>query len=191
MMHYLKYSATVLIIILTTVQLSAQTNEHHEAGKEEHSLKGSNRFTLGIGHTHVAQGVKEGDKKWLALASWSINYDYWISNKWAVGLQSDIILESFLVEDNGEELIERETPISLVPVAIFKPGKRLSLIGGIGIEFAKSENLTLTRLGLEYGWHLPKNVEVGAAIVWDNKWNYYNSWGLSFTVSKIWPKKHH
>jgi hypothetical protein len=47
----------------------------------------------------------------------------------------------------------------------------------------------MTRLGMEYGFHLPKNWEIGASVVWDGKWKYYNSWGLAFTISKIWPKK--
>jgi hypothetical protein len=33
---------------------------------------------------------------------------------------------------------------------------------------------------------MPKQYEVGIALVWDNKWNYYNSWGVAFTVGKLW-----
>ncbi|ARV10582.1 hypothetical protein BTO05_13405 [Winogradskyella sp. PC-19] len=47
----------------------------------------------------------------------------------------------------------------------------------------------MTRLGAEYGFHLPGNWEIGAALVWDAKWNYYNSWGLALTVSKNMAKK--
>lgn len=56
-------------------------------------------------------------------------------------------------------------------------------------QFSKGHNIMLTRLGTEYGWHLPKNREVGAALLRDGKWNYHNSIGLAFTVSKICPKK--
>jgi hypothetical protein len=105
-------------------------------------------------------------------------------------LQNDLVLETFFVEDKDKEVIERSFPWSMVPVAIFKPGKRFSMLGGVGVEFAAEKSLMLTRLGVEYGFHLPKNWEVGAAVVWDNKWNYYNSWGIAITVSKLWPKKH-
>lgn len=156
---------------------------------EHHEQKGAHRLTLGLGHTHVSEGKIDGDTKWLALASWSFNYDYWLSNKWAIGLQNDLVLESFKIEHGSQEILERSYPLAIVPVALYKPGKRLSIIGGVGTEFAHQKNLMLTRIGFEYGWHLPSNWEVGGALVWDSKWNYYNSWGLGFTFSKIWKKK--
>lgn len=165
-------------------------NEHSEGQEEHHGMKGSHRLTLGLGHTHISEGKVDGKTQWLVAGSWSVNYDYWLSNKWAAGLQTDLILEDFIIENHEEEFIERNRPLAVVPVAMFKPGKHFSFIGGVGIEFAKGNNLTLTRLGIEYGAHIPKNWEIGVAVVWDNKWNYYNSWGMAFTISKIWPKKH-
>lgn len=119
------------------------------------------------------------------MASWTLNYDYWISNKWAIGLQNDIIVESFKVEENDNEIIERNYPVSIVPVFMFKPTKILSIIGGVGEEFSSGHSLTLTRLGLELGFHVPGNWEVGGALVWDAKWDHYNSWGIAFTFSKL------
>ena len=37
------------------------------------------------------------------MPSWSLNFDYWISNKWAIGVQNDLILESFIIEDHEGE----------------------------------------------------------------------------------------
>ena len=182
-------------MLCTGLLVSQSTNAQHKTGVQdsgEHALKGTSRLTLGLGHTHVSEGKKEGKTKWLALASWSLNYDYWLSNKWAIGLQNDIVLESFIIENHESELIERSYPLSVVPVAMYKAGKHVSIIGGVGAEFSKGHTLTLTRLGMEYGVHLHNNWEIGAALVWDGKWKYYNSWGLAFTVSKLWPpKKHH
>ncbi|MGB4772035.1 MAG: hypothetical protein WBP58_11270 [Chitinophagaceae bacterium] len=168
----------------------AQESEHAKPGAEhEHSMKGASRLTLGLGHTHISEGVIDGKTRWLVAGSWSLNYDYWISNKFAIGIQNDLVMETFIIEDKEKESIERSYPWSIVPVAIYKPGKRFSMLGGVGYEVAAGKSLALTRLGIEYGFHLPKNWEVGAALVWDNKWNYYNSWGLAFTFSKIWPNK--
>jgi len=75
-----------------------------------------------------------------------------------------------------------------VPVLLFKPGKRLILITGVDAELAKESTLMMTRLGAEYGFHLPGNWEIGAALVSDNKWYYYNSWGLAITISKLFNK---
>lgn len=178
-----------LLVILSAGTAKAQHETH--AAAEHHGMKGASRLTLGLGHTHVSQGVIDGETKWIVLPSWSLNYDYWVSNKWAVGLQTDLITETFVIESNDGKEFERSKPVSLVPSVMFKPGKHFSFILGVGGEFAKEHDFTLTRLGVEYGWHLPKNWELGAALVWDNKWNYYNSWGLAFTISKIWPRRHH
>lgn len=167
--------------------LFCQEPEHE---KEEESLKGNHRLTLGLGHTHLSQGKNiEGKTVWLSEPSWSLNYDYWISNKWAIGLQTDLVIEKFIVENEDGEDLEREKPFAVVPVGIFKPFKHFSFIGGAGIEFERSENLGLTRLGVEYGAELPKRWEAGIAVMWDNKWGYYNSWVLEFTFSKIFQKK--
>lgn len=152
------------------------------------SLKGSHRLTLGLGHTHLSQGEIEGRTEWLPIASWTLNYDYWLSNKWAIGLQNDLILETFIVKHDGDKELERKNPWAMVPVGMYKFGKHWTAIGGVGAEFSEGHTLALTRLGFEYGWHLPNHFEAGLAAVWDNKWGYYNSWGLAFTFSKLWPK---
>ena len=175
-----------LVLLLSALISYSQEEGHHGT----HSSQGSHRLTFGIGHTHLSEGKIDGKTEWLAVPSFTLNYDYWLSNAWAVGLQNDIILESFKIEHGGAELLERSYPLAVVPVGIYKPGKHWSFIGGVGAEIAHEKTLTLTRLGVEYGWHLPGNWEVGGALVWDNKWNYYNSWGLSLTISKIWNKKH-
>jgi len=179
----------LLFYFLLWLTSSVSCLSQEVAMDDHHGLQGTHRLTVGLGHTHISEGKVDGDTKWLALASWSFNYDYWLSNKWAIGLQNDLVLESFKIEHGNQEILERSYPWAIVPVAIYKPGKHLSLIGGVGTEIAKGHNITLTRLGIEYGWHLPGNWEVGGALVWDNKWNYYNSWGLGFTFSKIWKKK--
>lgn len=148
-----------------------------------HGLKGTHRITLGLGHTHISQGSVDGETEWLATASWSLNYDYWLANRWAIGLQNDLILEQFVIEHGQDEQLERKYPFSTVPVVLFKPVPLLALIGGAGVEYASGEAIGLTRLGAEVGWHVGRHWEVGGAVVWDNKWGYYNSWGIAFTVS--------
>jgi hypothetical protein len=186
-----KIRLTVIICSIMSVTM-AQEDDIDKASPVNHGMKGSNRLSLGLGHTTISQGQVDGKTQWLATASWSLNYDYWLADKWAIGLQNDIILESFKIQDRFEETIERSYPVSVIPIVIYKPGVHFSLIGGLGAEFSEGHTLTVTRVGMEYGFHLPKHWEVGAALVWDNKWNYYNSWGIAFTASKIWPsnKKH-
>ncbi len=188
-MSYCKKIILHLLLLMLSYATFAQ--QEQLVTESHHGMKGSHRLTLGLGHTQVSEGKVDGKTKWLSIASWSFNYDYWLSEKWAIGLQNDLLLETFIIENHEQEFIERSYPLAMVPVAIFKPGKHWSFIGGVGAEFSKGHTLTMTRLGAEYGFHLPKNWEVGAAVVWDGKWNYYNSWGIAFTCSKIWPAKQH
>ena len=172
--------------------ISYYASKAQQASDTSHPLpaqKGSHRLTLGLGHTHLSQGEIEGRTEWLPIASWTLNYDYWLSNKWAIGLQNDLIMETFIVKHDDDQELERKNPWAMVPVAMYKFGKHLTAIGGVGAEFSQGHTLALTRIGFEYGWHLPNHFEAGLAAVWDNKWGYYNSWGLAFTFSKIWPRR--
>lgn len=185
-MKKIKLILSGILMILSTALMAQNTEEHVKY--TNHGMKGANRLTLGLGHTQVSHGEINGDTKWLSITSWSLNYDYWFSNKWAIGLQNDLLVESFTIEDHEGEDIERSYPLAVVPVALFKPGKHFTFIAGVGAEFSEGHNLAMTRLGAEYGSHISKNWEGGVAVVWDGKWNNYNSWGIAFTVSKIWAK---
>lgn len=188
-MRFYQYQ-TILIgiyILLLSANLFAQQTDVNNASPT-HGMKGTHRLTIGLGHTQLSKGQIEGRTQWVPLASWSLNYDYWLSNKWAIGLQNDWILETFVVLHGNNEELERVNPLVMVPVAMYKFAPRWNAIGGVGVEYSHGHTLALTRIGLEYGWHLPNNMEAGLAFVWDNRWNYYNAWGLAFTFSKLWPK---
>lgn len=187
----MKAKLILIALLLFLSQPLFSQKENAPAINEHHGMKGSHRLTFGLGHTHISEGEVDGKTEWLATPSFALNYDFWLSNKWAIGLQNDLILESFIIESHDEELIERSYPLATVPVLMFKPGKHLSIIAGVGAEFSKGHTLTMTRLGIEYGWHIPNDFEFGFALVWDGKWNYYNSWGLAITISKIWPRNEH
>ena len=162
----------------------------HAQQQEAVGAKGNHRVTLGLGHSFMSKGRNnEGKTVWLPVPSWSLNYDYWISNRWALGLQTDLVTETFEVEESDGQSLERERPVALVLAAIFKPGRHFSFIAGGGIEFEHERNLGLSRLGIEYGLELPKQWEAGVALIWDNKWNYYNSWAIEFTFAKLFRKK--
>ncbi|MCU0635864.1 MAG: hypothetical protein MUE41_13400 [Gemmatimonadaceae bacterium] len=155
-----------------------------------HALAGTTRLTLALGHMSLSQGVIDGDRRWLSVPSWALNVDRWIGERWAIALQGDLVIESYRVEHGDRELLERAYPVSLVPALLWKParGTRWTLVGGVGAEYASGHTLALTRLGIEYGVHLGDRHEVGILGVWDNKWNYYNSIAIGFTVARLWSR---
>jgi len=175
------FSFTVLLIITASAQESDKN--------EEASQKGTHRLSLVLGHSHLSDGIQENGKKgWKTVPSTGIDYDYWISNHWAVGLQTDIVIENFEVEDHDQVVIERSKPLSTVAVAIFKPKEHVSFIAGMGGEFAKEENFALTRLGIETGWEMKNHWEFGISLLYDIKWGAYDTWVFGFGISKLLRK---
>lgn len=184
-----KILLSVIIIFLFTINGISQETQKDET-KEESNMKGSHRLSLLIGHSHLSQGVMDNGKKgWKVIPSWGLDYDYWISNHWAVGVQNDMMIESFEVEDHEKNVIERTRPFSSVASVIFKPKKHLGFVFGMGGEFASEENFALTRLGIESGWEMKNNWEFGVTLSYDIKWNGYNSWVVAMGVSKIFRKR--
>lgn len=178
---------TFLLLVFCNVFCNAQETE-----KAEEGAKGNHRITIGLNHANVSQGVKDSGYEWLSLPAWSLDYDYWLSDKWAIGLHTDIIVESFEVKANlssEDETISRTSPIAPAAVGIFKATKHSSFLLGVGAEFAKEDNLFLNRAGYEWGTEIGKNWELGISLCYDFRWNAYDSYMIGIGVSKIFKKR--
>ena len=142
-----------------------------------------------IGHAHIYQGDHIEGKDWLVVPMVSLNYNYWINEKWGIGLHTDFILETYEVIKEtvkGEtETLERELPIAPALMAAFKPGKHFTYMLGVGEEFAKEDDLFLVRAEVEYTIELPKTFEFGAALGYDIRFDAYDSWVMAVGVSKL------
>jgi hypothetical protein len=155
--------------------------------KQSESKEDAHRLSLGLGHTQLSGTFSDDGVQSIPLASWSLDYDYGLSLHWGVGLQLEWLLQSFVIEGkDGAADIERAYPLSIVPAGLYHLDEHWTLIGGVGGEVSEGEFLALTRLGIEWGWEVSPQWEFGAALVWDDKWNYYNSYGIAFTVSRLW-----
>jgi len=151
------------------------------------------RLTGVIGHALQPTALENGQKKWLALASWGLDYDYKLSRKWAIGLHSDIILQNFNIEEEGavggdkSKVLQRKTPLALCAVAIYKPTKHLSTVVGLGEEFSfnKGKSLFIARLGLEYGYEIMEKYELGFSVNYDVKVDAYSTIVLGLGVSRF------
>lgn len=154
-------------------------------GQEEATSKRS-RIMLGMGHMHVSQGVDaSGDRQFLILPMWVLDYDYSLSKKWAIGLHNDFTTENFKVEGHGgTSEIERNRPIASMVSLSFKPGKHAVYTIGAGGEFSPSGNYTMFRLGIEYGFEIGDDWELAPGIVGDWKVNAYDSFSIALAVGK-------
>ena len=179
-----------VIVALVFIMITASAQEVEKKETTEEVLKGTHRLSLVLGHSHLSTGIQENGKKgWKAIPSWGLDYDYWLSNHWAIGLQTDMMVETFEVEDEDNTVIERTRPIALVAAAIFKPKEHVAFTAGMGGEFASEGNYALTRLGIESGWEIKNNWEFGISLLYDIKWNAYNTLVFGFGISKLLRKR--
>jgi hypothetical protein len=174
----------IFLTIGTSQLLKAQENDH--ADFHPHHMLG-----IVLSHTQISQGIQaNGDRKWLALPSIGINYNYKFSPKWAIGLHNDIVTEDYAVEEHlrsggGNKVLERAFPVASAVVASFKPGKHFSYMLGTGGEFAHTGSFFLVRVGIEYGYHITDKWELNANLVNDIKINAYNSFAYGIGITKV------
>lgn len=191
--RYFKKSSIILLLFSLTCFYS--TNITAQESQEKETFSSHHQIGISINHVHVFDGRDDqGNKKALTLPAWAIDYTYHLSQKWAIGLHTDIIIEKFKVEkdlEGGEdkETVERSYPIAPALMGIYKANEHWSFLLGFGGEFAKEEDYFLTRAGVEYGYELPKGWEVFGTFSYDIKWNAYDSWGVGLGIAKNFGEK--
>lgn len=176
----LRMGLTQLVLTMLIV-LSAQTIFAQEA---EERLK--NKLSLGFTHTLVPTAVDDGNQKyWLALPSWGFDYDRYLGRLWRVGLHTDLVIQNFEFEDNEGVIKKRVKPLSIAGVVTREMGKGFAVFAGGGVELSSDEEtLALLRIGVEYGWELPRNFEVSVNAMTDIKITAYNAFVFGFGIGK-------
>lgn len=154
----------------------------------KHERQGSyHQVQIGIGHTHII-AVNEDlrDRRWVALASWNLNYNYHIDQRWLIGLHTDLILDKFEIEHGEGDMIERSNPFAIAGMVGYHFwGPFTGLVGG-GVELESNRNIGFIRLGLEPGWHFGGGKwEVSLISTYEIKIDAYNSWLFAIGISRF------
>lgn len=175
---------TLTFIVLMGSGARAQ---EHAATKEEGHTR--HEVAVLLAHTHVAEGYNvDGELTWRSLPSFGLNYNFWLSHRWAIGLHTDLITETFVVEENlnADEAVtvERSHPIAPALMATYRPHTHFAFTLGAGQEFAKEGDLALMRAGVEYAIHLGGHWETSGSLAYDFRFNAYDSWTLGIGVTR-------
>ncbi len=174
---------TTLLVLMTLFSLVSFAQEEE---KEEAQFP-KNTIGLILSHANISKGVTESGTKWLSVPAWGVDFNHWFSEKWALGLHTDFIVEKIQVVENlkaESQIIERSYPIAPAVMGIYKPTKHSNFMFGMGAEFAKEENLVLNRLGYEWTTEIGHEWEIGFSFNYDFRWNAYDSYTLGFGISK-------
>lgn len=179
-----------MLMALLLAGMGSKGYAQESSAGEQKEKEPRHSISIILSHAHIAEGRDEaGNKKNLLLPSWGIDYNYRLTEKWKIGLHTDLILEEFEVLKNTgseeeEEYISRSYPVAPALMGVFTPGKRWSFMLGAGVEFTKNENYFLNRAGIEYSVELPKNWELFGSLSYDIKWNAYDNWLLGIGIAK-------
>ena len=148
------------------------TADAAESDSEEMSEEGRHELNLSLSHVHVPSGASDtGRTEWLTVAGWGFNYNYWVNSRWAVGVHTDLTIESLVVvvagDDSDEGGIRRSRPVAPALMLSWKPANAWTVSAGAGREFDPEGDLNLFRVGAEFGRPLTAGWEATAGVAID------------------------
>jgi len=175
---------SILLVYLNLAFLQGiATAQEHQSAHDQHGFM-HHRVALMIAHTHVP-GARTGSQgSAVIVPSWGLNYEYWLNHQWAVGIHSDMEIATYIIESHESTEIERERPIIISTVGLFKPVHQIVLIAGVGQEIEKHENLWVFRFGIDYEFELNDGWDLSPSLIYDIKESLYDSWTLGLSVGK-------
>ena len=104
------------------------------------------------------------------------------------GLLNEFEMQSYAVEHDEDAIIERVYPFISSLVLIYEPINHLAFFAGPGIEFEKSENLSIIKAGAAYNFPLPKYFGISLELSYERKNKTYDAWTLGILLGKGFGK---
>ncbi|MDX2046860.1 MAG: hypothetical protein SFU87_08740 [Chitinophagaceae bacterium] len=175
-----------LLLIATSVCLCSKINAQSNEKDKENENPLHHRVSVVFSQSHIPAANETNVKKQIFIAPvLGVNYELWFNRKWAVGLHNDFTMETFNVKkSSGSEIIERDYPVLITLVALYKPVKHWSFFAGPGKEFEKNESFHVIKTGIEYGITILKTWEIGFGFEYDIKLKGYSTWQAGIGFSK-------
>jgi hypothetical protein len=168
----------VLGVFLISFNLLAQHSGEKSDDLSQEEIKhevshGKNLIVLDYGFDHIREGVKIGDDieeegHW--VSSIGINYLREISEKWEVGVMLDFQFGHYIIPHKDN--LEREDVFIALTGASYKLFPKWAVFAAAGVEFEKSENLGVIRVGTDYSFHLMDGWAIPVGFFWDIKKDY-------------------
>ena len=172
---------TILLLIITMLlALHGFAQESQEEGLEERKI---HTLALVFGYTHIPSAYVDGHSR-SSINAPTIGLDYFlqVSEKWKIGIVTDLEFEKYYVDFNEEEL-ERERALVTGILVGYEFAKRWSILLGPGVEFEKNRNLFILRSSIEYEFELGNNWGLAPVFNYDFK-KEYSTYSLGITLGK-------
>ena len=179
MKKHLNHILFALVLLLTTTAGYAQ----HQETKKEHVFKNQrkNIVMFSFGYTYLPDGsaLHHEESEGIFVPSIGLDYKRRIDEKWAVSLFTDLEMDHYVLIDKD---FNRENAFIAVVGPSYEIVEGLGSFAGAGMEFEKSQNLFVMRLGLEYGFEIGHHWIVVPQAFIDWKQSYF-TYSLSIGFS--------
>lgn len=174
----------MVLMVISCHNLFGQEQQEFNQS-EHHETPARHRFGVAIGQTYVPAGnLSEGGRSFLVVPTWALEYEYWFKERWAVGYHADVEIMNYVIKRGMDQELERESPVVMTIIGMYKIYKNLILYAGPGVELEKNENFFVYRVGLSYEIELPGHWDISPGLIYDNKQGIYDSWSLMLSVGK-------
>jgi hypothetical protein len=183
-----RFYLVLFSLIFVSTSIFAQEEEDKE--KQEVS-EGRHSIAIVIAHARIWQGADAaGDKQNTLVPATSLDYNFWVTPKFAIGVHTDFLNEDFYIDTESDgKVIERERPIAPVLMGTYKLGEHWDFGMGFGGEFVKGPDYFVTRLGIEYGVEIRNGWEVLGSLTQDFRANAYNLTSFGLGIEKRFGKQ--
>ena len=174
----------LLIALRSFNSVSAQEVEERmleESGENEEE-EGLNMIAITFGYTFIPSGGELAANEARGFFVPTIGFDYYrrVATKWEIALMADVEFDHYLIVDKE---LERENASIFVIAASYGLTETLHILGGVGAEFEKHENLFVTRIGLEKTFPLTKGWMISTNALYDFKEDF-DTWSIGVGVGK-------
>lgn len=162
--------------------VSTAFGQEHSGSHDEHAR---HRIGALIGHTWIPLGFLPNiEQGFLAVPTWGLAYDFRVSERWALGIHTELETATYVIEEtNGVEL-ERERPFKVILATAYNPWKALVIEAGFGRELEKNESFWVYRLGAAYEIEISKGWDLAPGFIFDFKEDIYTSVTFGLQVGK-------
>ncbi len=183
-------TAICLALFINPTFAQQESHESSEAPLKRHKAG----LFLGNSLIHEVHNTQTGKEQYVLAPTFGIDYEYWLSHKWAIGTYNEFAFLNIEVEHENEEFIKRENVVLFSGVVVYEILPRFSVFAGTGFETDANQTLWIRYLGIEYAFIRMDNWEVSVTAGYVNK-HLYDAFTFGVVIGRRFgkniPSKHH
>lgn len=179
----MKSQIMIALLLGIALNLAGQVDAKRHLHEHSHEHQHDKKFRVAgfIAHTLIKS---EGSNSHLFIPSWGFDLDYWLTDKWGIGLHNDLEIETFIIVKPSGEEIERVNPLVLTLDGLYHLHNDLVFSAGPGVELTHGEPYYLFRLGVEWEKGIGNGVDISPTLFYDYRFDGFSTFTVGLGVGK-------